>query len=161
MKRAGDYHVRSARGADRERLASLWTLFLEEQARLDGRFVVADDAAQRWSNDFSEWIAASVHGLFVADSENEGPIGFASVHLWYPAPIYRPELEAYLNEIYVAPAWRRKGAATALLEAVREWAEARNARRIRLGVLAANETGLTFWDKSGARPFFQTLLIDV
>jgi len=161
MNPAGDFRVRSARAADRERLAAMWKQFLEEQAELDDRFVVADDAAERWSNDFTEWIGSRVHGFFVAESEREGLIGFASVHLWYPAPIYRPELEAYLDEIYVTPTRRREGAATALLQAIREWATARNARRIRLGVLGANENGLTFWDKTGARSFFQTLLIDL
>lgn len=161
MPSTGEYAIRSARASDREQLAGMWRQFLEEQAELDARFVIADDAAERWSNDFSEWVGSKVHGFFVAESERDGLIGFASVHLWYPAPIYRPDLEAYLDEIYVRPDWRRRGAATALLQEVRSWAASRHARRIRLGVLGENRDGLTFWDRSGARPFFETLFIDV
>lgn len=161
MKPEGNFQVRAAGGDDRDRLAAMWNCFLEEQAGLDDRFAVADDAAKRWDNDFSEWVGSNVHGLFVAESAAAGLIGFSSVHLWYPPPIYRPALEAYVDEIYVAPAWRRRGVATALLGAVREWSEARNARRIRLGVLDANRAGLDFWKKTGARAFYQTQLIDL
>jgi GNAT superfamily N-acetyltransferase len=70
-------------------------------------------------------------------------------------------LEAYLDELFVAPEWRRRGVASTLLERVREWAVQRAALRIRLGVLDSNEAGLAFWRSRGARPFVATMLIDV
>lgn len=138
----------------------MWIDFLKEQAALDPRFVVSEDAVDRWRNDFPEWIGATVHGLFAAESDGE-LIGFASVHLWYPAPIYRSDLEAYLDELFVRPEWRRRGVATALLDAVREWAGDRQALRIRLGVLGANTGGQAFWRRRGATAFVETLLIEI
>jgi len=155
-----DYSIRSACEEDRDQIAVMWIDFLAEQALLDPRFVVADDAAARWRNDFAEWTASQVHGLYVAES-GDRLIGFASVHLWYPAPIYEPKLEAYLNELYVRAEWRKRGAGTALLGKVREWARAKEASRIRLGVLSENESGRAFWVKSGGRPFVASLLIDI
>lgn len=155
------FTVRRARESDRVSLAGLWADFLTEQADMDDRFAAAEDALERWDNDFAEWISARVHALFVAEDRHDELIGFVSAHLGYPAPIYRPELEAYLDELYVRPDRRRRGVAGELLDAVRGWAVEREARRIRLGVLAANQAASAFWDHAGARPFAATLLIEV
>lgn len=160
MDKMTDYTIRPARTEDRKQLADLWRALLQEQSELDARFVIAEDAPTRWQNDFSEWVGSSVYGLYVADVEQEGLVGFASVNLWYPVPIYEPELEAYVTELYVATAWRRKGVGTALLHQVRVWAAEKEARRLRLAVLSANEIGLAFWARRGATPFVETLLID-
>lgn len=160
MQLANHVAVRTARQTDRDDVTAMWIDFLGEQNALDSRLVISDDALDRWRNDFSEWITAGVHGLFVADHDKEGLIGFASVHLWFPAPIYRPELEAYIDELFVEPDWRRRGIASALLEEIRNWAAEHQARRIRLGVLSANESGLAFWQSVGATSFVATLLIE-
>jgi GNAT superfamily N-acetyltransferase len=152
--------VRQALERDRDRFAALWKTFLEEQSTLDARVVVAEDADERWHNDFAEWVSAKVHGLFVAETEQE-LIGFVSAHLSFPAPIYKQELEVYLDELYVVSDWRRRGVARMLFGQVRSWAEERHARRIRLGVLRANEGGLAFWRATGAEPFVETLVIDM
>ncbi|HLE55988.1 MAG TPA: GNAT family N-acetyltransferase [Rhodothermia bacterium] len=161
MQHADEVRVRAARENDRARFAALWIDFLREQCALDPRFVISDDAPERWQNDFPEWIGANVHGLFVAEHDEAELVGFASVHLWYPPPIYDQVLEAYLDELFVAPDWRRRGVASALLDRVREWAAQREARWIRLGVLDSNTTGLKFWLSRGARSFVSTMLIDV
>ncbi|HEY5565088.1 MAG TPA: GNAT family N-acetyltransferase [Rhodothermia bacterium] len=161
MQHADEVRVRAAQENDRARFAALWIDFLREQCALDPRFVISDDAPERWQNDFPEWIGANVHGLFVAEHDEAELVGFASVHLWYPPPIYDQMLEAYLDELFVAPEWRRRGVASALLERVREWAAQREARWIRLGVLDSNTTGLKFWLSRGARSFVSTMLIDV
>jgi GNAT superfamily N-acetyltransferase len=160
MDGSQNFRVRPARENDREGLEALWQTFLEEQSGLDARFVVADDAGERWNNDLSEWIGASVHRLFVAERDDD-KIGFACAHLWFPAPIYEQELEVYLDELYVVSAWRRRGVARSLFEQVRAWAQERKARRIRLGVLSANTGGLAFWEAVGAEPFVETMVIDV
>jgi len=141
-------------------VTEMWVAFLAEQSQLDDRFVVADDARERWENDLPEWVHSRVHGIFVAYDTEGRLVGFSSVHLWYPAPIYRAELEAYVNEIYVRPEWRRRGVASALLDAVLDWADRQDADRVRLGVLAANAQGLAFWTAVGAKEFVTTMLID-
>ncbi|HUF10016.1 MAG TPA: GNAT family N-acetyltransferase [Rhodothermales bacterium] len=161
MQRANEVRIRVARENDRNRFAALWADFLREQCALDPRLAISKDAPERWRNDFPEWIGANVHGLFVAEHDEAELVGFASVHLWYPPPIYDQVLEAYLDELFVTPEWRRRGVASTLLDRVKEWAVQREAHRIRLGVLDSNTTGLTFWQSRGARPFVSTMLIDV
>ncbi len=152
--------VRAAQEKDHDTLTEMWVEFLEEQAQLDDRFVVADDARERWENDLPEWVHSRVHGIFVAQDSKGQLVGFSSVHLWYPAPIYQAELEAYVNEIFVRPDYRRRGIAKSLIDAVLDWANRQEAVRVRLGVLAANSQGLAFWNAVGAREFVTTMLID-
>ena len=162
--------VRRARKADQERLGRLWMNLLEEQAALDDRFAVAGDALERWRNDYRVWLADETHRLFVAERKGARPeggerqstlVGFAAAHRRGVPPIYEAAAEVYLSELYVHPDARRQGVGTRLAQAVREWAAALRADRIRLGVLAANETARLFWAQQQAMPLTHTLTIEL
>jgi GNAT superfamily N-acetyltransferase len=150
--------TRTARREDQERIGALWLDLLREQAALEERFGVAEDALERWNNDFPQWVRDEARRIVVA--EVDGRItGFITAQRWAPAPIYAFAEEVYVNELYVAPAARRSGAGEALVAAIRTWADDLGAARIRLGVLAANEAGQAFWAAQGATPFSLTLTI--
>ncbi|MDQ7040695.1 MAG: GNAT family N-acetyltransferase [Rhodothermus sp.] len=150
--------IRPARWDDAEALETLWWRLLEEQAALDPTFAPAADARRRWRNDFMLWVRDRMYRLLVAEHSRE-LIGFISAHQWSPPPIYRQELEVYINELYVLPGYRRQGIGAQLVAAVRAWAQEIGAVRLRLGVLAANREGLAFWERQQARPFSITLTI--
>ncbi len=153
--------VRPALPGDAEALEALWHRLLEEQGALDGRLQAAADARSRWRNDFPGWVAGDrSHRLFAAEDEGGAVVGFAGAMLWAPPPIYEGGLEVYLNEIYVAPPARRKGAGRALVEAVRAWAAEKGGARLRFGVLEANAAGQAFWKACGARPFVVTMTLE-
>lgn len=151
--------VRRARREDEETLAFLWVQFLQEQTSLDPRFAVAEDALDRWRNDFPLWVGDESRRIFVAEAG--GIVGFATAHRWWPPPIYAEASEVYVDELYVTPASRRGGVGRRLVEAVQAWAGTLGADRLRLGMLAANENGALFWERLGARPFSVTLTIDL
>jgi GNAT superfamily N-acetyltransferase len=151
--------VRRARKEDQEALAFLWIQFLQEQTALDPRFAVAEDALERWRNDFPLWLNEESRRIFVA--EGEGMIGFSTAHRWWPPPIYEEAVEVYVDELYVAPAARRSGVGRRLVGAVREWAEALGADRLRLGMLAANTPAAHFWEHLGARAYSLTMTIEL
>lgn len=150
--------IRLARWEDADALEALWWRLLEEQATLDPTFAPADDARRRWRNDFMLWVRDRMYRLLVADRSGK-LIGFISAHQWSPPPIYRQELEVYIDELYVLPDYRRQGIGAQLVAAVRAWAREVGAVRLRLGVLAANHGGLAFWERQHARPFSITLTI--
>jgi GNAT superfamily N-acetyltransferase len=151
--------VRRARKKDAERIGELWLALLNEQAEHDDRIGVADDAIERWRNDFPVWLDDETRRLFVAEVDDTIR-GFASAHRWGPPPIYAESEEVYLDEIYVAPDARRDGLGSALVAAVRDWAEGLGAHRVRLQVLAANENGNRFWEHQDARPLVITRAIE-
>jgi len=153
-------NVRHAQDEDQERIGGLWLDLLNEQADRDERFAVAEDALERWNNDYAVWLTDETQAIFVA--EQEGTIeGFATAHRWGPPPIYAESSEVYLDELYVAPAARRQGLGTQLVHAVRHWAESLGARRIRLQMMTANPEAQAFWESLGAEPFTTTMTMEL
>ena len=152
--------VRRAKKTDQERLGALWMAFMNEQASFDDRLTIAEDARERWENDFPVWLSDKTQATFVAEAE--GMIqGFATAHRWGPPPIYEATSEVYLDELYVAPDARRQGLGTQLVHAVRDWAESVDSVRIRLQALAANANAEAFWSSCGARPFATTRTVEL
>lgn len=152
--------TRRAQREDQARIAALWQDLLEEQAELEERFGMAEDALERWNNDYPQWLRDETRRIFVAE-EGDNLIGFITAQRWAPPPIYAFSDEVYVNELYVAPSARRTGAGEALVEVMRAWADDLGAARIRLGVLAANGPGRAFWAEQGARAVSLTLAIDL
>lgn len=152
--------VRRASQEDAERVAELWMAFLEEQSTLDDRLQVADDALERFRNDFPLWLSDETQRVFVAEQENRVQ-GFATAHRWGPPPIYAEASEVYIDELYVARQVRGKGLGRQLAAAIRHWAEELQADRLRLTALTANDAARAFWKKQQARPFTQTFTIEL
>ena len=61
----------------------------------------------------------------------------------------RPETDCLLFSMWVAPAARRSGVGTALVDAVRDWASGWGAERIVLWVFGANESAMRFYQRIG------------
>ena len=151
--------VRSAKPPEGPAIADLWRQLLSEQHEIDPRFGVAEDATERWLNDFREWVRApEVRHLVVAELD-DALVGFASSELWWPQPVYEQVLEVYLSELYVVPAYRRRGIGSKLLDDVQEWARSKEVARIRLGTLAANQEAIGFWKSRGASEFLVVMVL--
>lgn len=154
------YNIRRARKKEAEQVAALWEQFLAEQEKLEERFRAADDASERWLNDFPLWLEDETRRIFVA--ENGGSIaGFISVHRTGPPPIYADASEVYVDEIYVVPEHRGKGIGGELVGKVRAWAEELAADRLRFACLSNNDAARAFWQKQQARSFYTTMTIEL
>jgi GNAT superfamily N-acetyltransferase len=151
--------VRRAQPADQATVGDLWVQLLEAQDALDERFGVAEDARDRWSNDFPMWLEDETYRVYVVENDDD-IVGFASAHRWGPPPIYAESSEVYLDELYVRPDARRDGHGTQLVHAVQDWTDRIGARRLRLNVLAANESGRAFWTSLDAQPLTLTYTIE-
>lgn len=152
--------IRRAREQDQQQLGVLWLGLMREHAAMDPRFGVADDALERWSNDFGAWLGDEHTRIFVAE-RGDVLVGFIAACLWEPPPIYAVSEEVYVTEIYVAPDARGQGVGGRLLAVVKAWAEALPVERLRVGVLAANADGRAFWERQHAQPFSLTLTIEL
>ena len=56
---------------------------------------------------------------------------------------------AWVTDLVVAPAWRRKGAGSTLLTAAQVWAAERKARRLVLEIISKNQAGIRLAQKFG------------
>jgi len=151
--------VRRAQPEDQDPVGDLWVQLLDEQDELEDRFGIADDARDRWDNDFPMWLDDETYRVYVAESDDD-IVGFASAHRWGPPPIYAESSEVYLDELYVRPDDRREGIGTQLVDAIRDWTDRIGARRIRLNVLSANEEARAFWAAQDATPLTLTFTIE-
>jgi GNAT superfamily N-acetyltransferase len=151
--------VRRAQPEDQAPVGDLWVQLLDEQDELEDRFGIADDARERWDNDFSLWLDDETYRVYVAERDDE-IVGFATAHRWGPPPIYEESSEVYLDELYVRPDDRRGGIGTQLVDAVSDWTDRIGARRIRLNVLSANEEARAFWAAQDAVPLNLTFTIE-
>jgi len=80
-------------------------------------------------------------GLFVALSGKD-PVGYVGL-------VERPSSAAWVTDLVVAPTWRRRGVAGALLDSAREWAEQREYRRIFLEMQSKNQAAIRLAQKHG------------
>lgn len=96
--------------------------------------------------------------LFVA-LEGEEAIGFVNVvdDVTPPLPPFIPYRHATVMDLFVCPTHRRKGVATALLDAAEEWAIEHGLAYLELNVLEENEAGLQFYESSGFAATSRTL----
>ena len=142
------YTIRSARRLDARFVTALWLALHREHEALDGRYVLSDDADQRWHNDFKVWVEDDTHTILLGCFQDE-VVGFIHAYRRLEPPIYKDAPEVYIDEVYVTPAHRARGLGTALLNAVRAWGAEGGAEWIRLRTLARNTEGIKFWEKHG------------
>ncbi|MEM6518940.1 MAG: GNAT family N-acetyltransferase [Cyanobacteria bacterium P01_D01_bin.71] len=75
--------------------------------------------------------------------------------LWLGTAIdqQRGDRHSYVLTLYVAPAHRRRGIATALLQQAQNWAKAKGDRQIGLQVFANNPGALALYRRLGYQPY--------
>lgn len=152
--------IRRVEDSDRDAVEALWSALFREQEALDERFEVAEDASERWRNDFDGWLRGRGRWLWVAEREGR-IVGFLSGERYYLPPIYRAAGELFLNEIYVVPESRRQGIGRALVDAAIGTGREEGIERMRLTALSRNEESREFWRSIGADAFSETLLLTI
>ena len=86
-----------------------------------------------------EWTNMS---LVLAAFSGKDPVGYAALIEW-PASVAR------VTDLVVAPRWRRRGIASALLESAREWAEQHGQRQLFLEMQSKNQAAIRLAQKHG------------
>lgn len=83
-------------------------------------------------------------------------VGYTVGMVQEPPPIFQPEMYTYITDLYVAPAYRRQGIATSLVERVRGWGWVKGINRLSL-VLPTTSPAQGLYAKLGFKPV-QTML---
>jgi GNAT superfamily N-acetyltransferase len=64
---------------------------------------------------------------------------------------------AVCMDLYVSPAYRKKGIATALLNAIKDWAKERKLDFIEIKVLVGNDNAIRLYEREGYSEIYHTL----
>jgi ribosomal protein S18 acetylase RimI-like enzyme len=132
-----DPRVRRATAADAGEVARLLHDFNTEYDEYVPEVrVLTERIAEHIEHDFSTFFLGG-----------EGPDGFASVR--FRPSLISGALDAYLEELYVAPARRRQGLGRALLEAAMEETRSRGADHIDLGTSEGDTAARGLYESAG------------
>ena len=101
----------------------------------------------------------AAHDGCVLMAEADGAIaGFiCAVATMGPGSPDDPATFAWVHDIYVRPAYRRRGIASALMAAAESFVKARGARELRLGVIDRNGDAQTLYRELGFRDYVRVL----
>lgn len=87
--------------------------------------------------------------MLLAEGAGGEPAGFALFFQNFSTFLGRPGI--YLEDLFVRPAWRKRGIGRALLQRIAALAVERGCGRVEWAVLDWNENAIEFYQKLGAR----------
>lgn len=145
--------IRLVQPADAAVIARLWQALTDEHVALDPRLPgAAPGAAQRYAERLLERRDDPYTRTFVAEVDGE-VIGYVLGAVLDLHPDLFDYVESgFIADIYVAPAYRRRGIARRLFETITAWFAEQGVTQTEWQVAAANEVGLRFWEAVGGRP---------
>lgn len=136
------FQVRRAESGDEPVLRKIRIEALSEAPEAFGSTLERELA--RTPVDWQKWLSPTA--TFVLETTN-GAEGIAA-----GVPDLTDPAVVHLMAMWVHPALRGSGAASALVQAVLDWAEARGARCVRLDVIDSNDRARGLYEKHGFQP---------
>lgn len=129
-------------------IRELWLPFAQEMADLDPfDDLVADPLQTAREYRVGHFEDPDVE-TFVGDT-GDGFAGYAVVDRQESPPPFSRGASAHVEEVYVVPAYRGEGLASALLDRIESWARERNCAHVSLEVNARNESAIGLYDRRG------------
>ena len=77
------------------------------------------------------------------------------------SPVFRDASFANIDEVYVVPEYRKRGAATDLVNAAFEWAKENDLQTVKTGVYVSNSEGYHFWEKMGFTAYKSLIEVNI
>ena len=152
----GASRVRPASAGDLATLSELWIAITRHHEPLDPLFRLRPGAEREVSELLRAWLRDPDARAFVCEAGGEA-VGMACVRIDRAPPILRETERAELTDLFVRPAWRRRGCGLALARAALDWAAARGIRRVEVRVATANAEARAFWRALGFGDHMQVL----
>lgn len=143
-------HLRviTARRSHIPAIIELWKEFMDFHAALDPFYARRRHAHIGYGQHVMKSIGSRTKKLFAA-LDGEKIIGYAYAEIAKYPPVFAVRRFGYISDLYVDPAYRRRGAGRMLFAAVKDWFTGRGIQRIELGVASVNKTAASFWRKIG------------
>ena len=152
MKQEEKIEIRKATMKDAETLKSFWLNLAKEMFEIEGHVVPSVKNADMWVSFVLEGIKKGQAEVLVAQKGKE-PMGF--LYLTYPTSERYQTSASYavIQDMYVKPAYRKKGIGTKLMEEVTNRIKKKGVKNVRLSVLSENANAVRFYEKFGFKVY--------
>jgi GNAT superfamily N-acetyltransferase len=142
--------IRAVERRDLKRAVEMWAALMENAGIHDPRWKLvekAPDSMRRWAEDL--WLVYDPFPhAWVADVDGE-LVGWLDGHPSNPSPVLDLPRGATIGNLWVEPAWRRRGLGRRLVEAFVARAAAAGYTDIEVGTLARDRNAVAFWREQG------------
>lgn len=146
---ARDVRVRPARTRDLPEIVRLWRELIGYHEALGGQdFRLAAGAEGGWRAYLGGHIGRKTRTCLVAEDEGR-LVGFLLAGVERRPGIFMERVHGLISDVYVRPAYRRRGVGRRLVDAALEWFGGRRVSRVRLRTDARNAPGVAFWKRLG------------
>jgi len=142
--------IRVVERRDLKRAVEMWAALMEHGETCDPRWKLAEgarDSMRRWAEELWLGVDPFPHA-WVADADGE-LVGWLDGHPSNPSPVLDLPFGATIGNLWVAPAWRRRGIGRRLVEAFVGRAAAAGYADIEVGTLARDTSAVAFWRSQG------------
>jgi ribosomal protein S18 acetylase RimI-like enzyme len=138
----------------------LWEEFARHHEPFDPRYPMRDGVLTGYESYMRHEMENKDSRVMVALDDNR-VIGYMMAMIREYPPVWRRERYGFIDEMAVTAAFRRRGAATKLLEEALEWFKAEKIDMVELTVAAKNNIGYSFWKKHGFRDYIHHLYLEI
>ena len=142
-----DMKIRKAKQDDIEELADLYLDYFVDPGRLPPYTPPRNQRKK-----VTKFLVVNVHkhdSLFLVVQNDSKLIGFIYASIITPRLDANEGKQSWVNDIYIAPQYRRKGLATMFLRKAIAWAKSKNAVEIYIGTSVMNKASQALYPKLG------------
>jgi ribosomal protein S18 acetylase RimI-like enzyme len=151
-----DVQIRAATRDDDRQLLALIADHQDYHRALEPDWPAGSDLAAEYLRYLRDECAAHDGAIFVA-AQGEALAGFICIVSDKRGGPDNPDRHAFVHDVFVAAAWRRRGIARRLMDAAESFVAARGVREIRLGVLERNVDARRLYDALDFRGYARVL----
>jgi ribosomal protein S18 acetylase RimI-like enzyme len=140
--------VRAARAEDREAILAFWLDLVEHHRRLSPANPPAPNLREVLAGEIRRGTTRARCRLLVAERAGER-LGFLFAEVEGSGGAAERNSAGWIHELWVAPAERRCGVASALVAEADAFFTAHGVRRVSVRVESANDDALRYWSRRG------------
>jgi len=152
----GNFRIRIFDREDADEIVKLWVELVEEHRKLDSRYRLNPQAAERYKMFILEGLYHPGRILFVAE-DSEKIVGFINGRITGPSAIFNERTEGIVQDLYIRPRFRRKKLGSRLLEEMLGYFKEKHVTNVLLEVSSLNPGAQRFWHSRGFTYFRLTL----
>lgn len=143
--------IREIEVADAEILKCFWLNLAREMFEIEGHIVPSVKNAEVWTSYILKSVEQGRVDVLIARKNGE-PVGF--INWSYPTRWFQTSTrQASVDNLYVKPAYRRRGVGTRLMEEAMNRIREKGVGNVEVSVLSDNVKAVRFYEKFGLRVY--------